>query len=100
MSVSSMPADIRIAEDEMLQLPDYRFVIYCFEQFGLNRGIYNTIDEWLYDQGYVNIIERRRELVRFLSAVQAGGRKQGDRFLKFGKGGLMKRLGEFVEANA
>ncbi|UUZ78979.1 hypothetical protein LJK88_27420 [Paenibacillus sp. P26] len=85
----------RPIEEETLQLPDLQFVNHCFRKYGLNRGIYNTIDEWLYRNGTREVIRRRQTILDFLSSLQQSepGRST---FLKFGKGGLTKRLQEFV----
>ncbi|MCZ8522738.1 MULTISPECIES: RNA-binding protein [Paenibacillus] len=80
---------------DVLQLPDFQFVTYCFETFGLNRGIYNTIDEWLYRFGVREITQRRQTIIAFLTEQQRQGRSPGT-YLKFGKGGLTKLLHEFV----
>ncbi|MED4600773.1 RNA-binding protein [Paenibacillus validus] len=78
-----------------LQIPDFQFVTYCFEQYGLNRGIYNTVDEWLYRFGIRDIVARRQTIVDFLTSLQGEDRSKGV-YLKFGKGGLTKQLSEFV----
>lgn len=85
-----------LTEDDVLQLPDIQFVSYCFREYGLNRGIYNTIDEWLYAKGIALVIARRQLILTFLSAQRASERPRGA-FLKFGKGGLTRLLDEFAE---
>jgi riboflavin kinase len=82
-------------DESIWQLPDYQFVTHCFEVYGLNRGIYNTIDEWLYSFGVKDILRRRQLILSFLSSIHDVDRKQG-RYLKFGKGGLTKQLYDFV----
>lgn len=80
-----------------LNLPDTRFYKWCYEQFGLNRGVFNTIDNWFYDNGIVNVLSRRIYLVAFLNYVETSGLiQQGERYLKFGHGGLSKKLREFL----
>lgn len=81
-------------EVDVTEVPDYKFVTYCFEEYGLNRGIYNTIDEWLYENGYLHIVERRWMILAFLQSLQAGQTRSS--FLKFGKGGLTKQLLDFI----
>jgi riboflavin kinase len=81
-------------EVDITEVPDNKFVTYCFEEYGLNRGIYNTIDEWLYEYGYLHIVERRRTILAFLQSLQAGHTR--NTFLKFGKGGLTKQLFDFI----
>ncbi|WP_159883694.1 RNA-binding protein [Paenibacillus puerhi] len=82
-----------------VQLPDIQFVTYCFEHYGLNRGIYNTVDEWLYEFGIRDIINRRRLIVEFLESLQGTERTRGT-YLKFGKGGLTKQLSDFIAGQA
>ncbi|MDF2669187.1 MAG: RNA-binding protein [Paenibacillus sp.] len=81
-------------EVDVAEVPDYKFVTYCFEQFGLNKGIYNTIDDWLYEYGFLHIVERRRIIIAFLQSLQGGHSR--NTFLKFGKGGLTKQLYDFI----
>jgi hypothetical protein len=81
-------------EVDVAEVPDYKFVTYCFEQYGLNKGIYNTIDDWLYEYGFMHIVERRRMIIAFLESVQKGHKRKP--FLKFGKGGLTKQLFDFI----
>lgn len=87
----------QFSEDEAVHLPDYQFVTYCFHSYGLNRGIYNTIDEWLYRYGIRTVVERRRALVKFLAYTHQ--ESQQSRYLKFGKGGLTKQLETFMESH-
>ncbi|MFC6603187.1 hypothetical protein ACFQDF_19260 [Ectobacillus funiculus] len=35
-----------LKQNEYLNLPDLQFFNWCNQQYRLNRGIYNTIDEW------------------------------------------------------
>ncbi|WP_248925726.1 hypothetical protein [Paenibacillus hamazuiensis] len=88
-------------DDEVLHLPDIRFIEYCFTTFGLNRGIYNTIDSWMFDAGLREIVERRQAIVRFLAAARQDREAEPRRsLLKFGKGGLTKQLQQFVYRNS
>ncbi len=84
--------------DEMLVcLPDLAFAEWCQEVFGLNRGVYNTIDRWLFERGITNVILRRQTLVAFLRFAAARGVQRADKkFLHFGQGGLVPLLNEFV----
>ncbi|QQK78135.1 hypothetical protein HUG15_01410 [Salicibibacter cibarius] len=67
---------------------------FCLEKYGVNRGIYNTIDEWFYDQGIEDIIERRKEILRFLEFVENQYEKKNEK-RKFGKGGLKISLQDY-----
>ncbi|TDF99684.1 RNA-binding protein [Paenibacillus piri] len=77
--------------------PDIRFVAYCQQTFGLNRGIYNTIDQWLYDFGYRDILSRRALTLAFLNDFkEKHGAEHRGPILRFGKGGLTKQLHDFI----
>jgi riboflavin kinase len=88
--------DAAIGETDALHLPDIQFVNYCFQRFGLNRGIYNTIDQWLYSFGYRDIVVRRSITVEFLQDIQHKHGKDRSSLLRFGKGGLTKQLYDFI----
>ena len=93
MIASLMESNALEAEDHT-NLPDNRFVSYCFERYGLNRGVYNTIDDWFYRHGVTSITERREFIIIFLVSLQEGRATYGP--LKFGKGVLTKRLLDFM----
>ena len=88
-----------IAEDnitmEVLHLPDRRFFQWCQEHYALNKGVYNTIDSRLFDSGMVHIISRRTSLLSFLAFISQESDPQAAN-LKFGPGGLSKKLEEFL----
>ncbi|MEW9671455.1 hypothetical protein [Ammoniphilus sp. 3BR4] len=69
-----------------VQLPDLSFIRLCESRYGINRGVYNTIDCWLYEQGWKNIVERRKTILGFLDG---NGRQP------FGHGGLSMKLQEY-----
>lgn len=50
----------------IINLPDILFIKYCNETFGLNRGVYNTIDEWFYTENVKDIKVRRENILDFL----------------------------------
>jgi riboflavin kinase len=81
-----------ISED--LHLPDLSFVRYCQEQYGINRGVYNTIDLWFYEKGFYNIVERREVTLSFLQYSHIGTGKKNR--ITFGKSGLTKLLNDFL----
>ncbi|WP_203557257.1 hypothetical protein [Bacillus sp. B15-48] len=56
-------------QSDYVHLPDLQFIRFCMNQFGINRGIYNTIDSWFYEHGMTNIIERRKKSIIFLAIV-------------------------------
>lgn len=84
------------SEEQIVQFPDLLFVDFCEKQFGVNKGLYNTIESWFYKNGYVDIIQRRKTLLLFLKFVNGSNRES--RRLKFGHGGLIPRLDDFMEA--
>jgi riboflavin kinase len=85
------------ARSESLNLPDLQFFKWCGRQFGVNRGVFNTIDNWFYENGIVNVYYRRMLLLEFLKFSLEDGLGQGEsKFLKFGHGGLTTKLNEFT----
>jgi riboflavin kinase len=89
-----------LEKSEYLNLPDLHFFKWCNHHFGLNKGIYNTIDAQLYKYGITNIILRRIHLVAFLRFVKDTGIETNKhKCIRFGSGGLMKKLNEFLFAN-
>jgi hypothetical protein len=41
-----------------INLADLAFANQCFEVYGINRGVYNTIDYWFYENGIKEIEEK------------------------------------------
>jgi riboflavin kinase len=76
-----------------LHMPDLLFSRFCEEEYKVNRGVYNTIEKWLYDQGVQNIIQRREVMLSFF--VFSRTLQNNDRKIKFGHGGLTERLNKF-----
>lgn len=74
-------------------LPDLQFAKWCEETFAINRGVYNTIDEKLYEAGYENIVGRREAIITFLETVVK--QEQSAKFFKFGHGNLSTALHQF-----
>lgn len=78
--------------EEVYNLPDLHFAKWCERTFAVNRGVYNTIDEKLFDLGYKNIQQRRKAVVNFLQQhVETTNKK----FYKFGHGNLKIALQNF-----
>lgn len=75
----------------IINMPDLQFVRWCEKQFSINRGIYNLIDERLYEHGYYVITERRLHLILFLQSIS-----RSNESLKFGHGNLSKALQQFL----
>ncbi|MBS2967974.1 hypothetical protein J9317_04185 [Metabacillus sp. KIGAM252] len=80
---------------ETVNSPDLVFQQYCKEVFGVNRGIYNTIDEWFLQAGAVSVLERRRMIVDFLQDLSEPNPGEKAALLKVGKGGLTTALHAF-----
>ncbi|MCP8971072.1 hypothetical protein [Ectobacillus ponti] len=81
-------------ESRELHLPDLLFIERCREQFGINRGVYNTIDIWMFHHGWTDVVELRERIQEFLAVWK---RQAGDRIV-IGPGNLTKRLQEDVGA--
>lgn len=81
--------------NDLLHLTDLAFAQLCQKEYGLNRGIYNTVDSWFYNQGIENILERRRKILLFLEYLQDHVETKNLR-PKFGSGGLTSKLQDYV----
>lgn len=80
-----------------LNLPDLPFFHWCNRQYRINRGVYNAIDQWFYDYGIINIQYRRIQILAFLEfAKEDVQNKEPITFIRFGHGGLTKKLNEFI----
>ncbi|MEC2074553.1 hypothetical protein [Metabacillus fastidiosus] len=86
----------KIINSKYLNLPDIAFFKWCSERFSINKGVFNTIDNWFYYEGIEEIILRRLYILAFLDFVQTTLGNQGLKFIRFGHGGLTKRLNEFL----
>lgn len=82
-------SEIKVAE---IHLPDIEFARYCEGEYGINRGIYNTIDKWFAEKGVVNIIKRRQHILHFLQWVTFYVKEK----IKFGAKGLTEQLEHFL----
>ena len=83
--------------NKILNLPDLLFYTFCYESYSINRGIYNTVDQWFYGRGLVNIYKRRTFLLSFLRSIYEGNPDQNNHnMVKFGPGGLTKELEKFL----
>lgn len=80
-------------QTEFIHLPDLQFIQLCITHFGINRGVYNTIDAWFFEYGVINILKRRKRIYHFLSQCQSDLTKNGK--IKFGHGNLSKTLTEY-----
>lgn len=74
---------------KLLNSPDLYFSQWCHEQFHINRGVYNTVEQWFYTQGYEEITARRKLITQFLTWIQ---HEQNQEKVKFGQGKLTMHL--------
>jgi hypothetical protein len=89
-------SDFRGGAWRLVHAPDLQFAQYCIERFRINRGTYNTIDAWLFREGWTDIRKRRAAALRFLAQASemANG---GGRFVRFGHGNLSRHLARFAQ---
>ena len=80
--------------EEKIHLNDLSFIRLCSENYGINKGIYNTIDAWFYNQGVINILDRRKNILFFLDYLKRKNGKERAK-QKFGNGGLTMNLQEY-----
>ncbi|OME80724.1 hypothetical protein BK120_18780 [Paenibacillus sp. FSL A5-0031] len=80
----------------LYEWPDLAFHHYCLQMYRLNRGVYNTIDQWLYDNGYAGIKGRRKMIIQFLDHMIKLQAEEGHKYLSFGKGNLVAQLSQFA----
>lgn len=80
--------------ERIIHLADLSFIRFCNAQYGVNRGVYNTIDAWFYEQGVENIIERRKHVITFLDFITKEKGEESTR-VKFGSGCLTMKLQEY-----
>lgn len=88
-----------LMQNAYLNLPDLHFFYWCNEQFSVNRGVYNTIDRWFYENGIIEVIFRRMYILSFLKFVsEAGLKAEEQKFIRFGNGGLINQLTKFIKS--
>ena len=78
-----------------INMPDLFFFELCKENFGINRGVFNTIDSMFYDKGFMNIHHRRKEILNFLEYSFGEPKVAKCPRNKFGHGGLSLKLNEY-----
>lgn len=83
---------------QTINLPDWLFIQFCKETYGINRGILNTIDRWFYSNGMENIHERRKAMLEFLQHSIRPLNPNGENSkVKIGRGNLTGLLKEYLE---
>lgn len=86
---------MNLFENDIIHLPDLLLVKWCEENFGVNRGVYNTIDSWFYEKGIRDVTQRRQYILHFFEyEIQYRGKSEK---LKFGHGQLSTCLHSFWE---
>ncbi|OLO38997.1 hypothetical protein BTR23_10675 [Alkalihalophilus pseudofirmus] len=91
--------ETNLSFDQIVNMPDIMFINYCYKKYGLNKGIYNTIDLWLYKKEIHDIVNRRKKIIHFLEFMKNTSRNHNKNKTKltFGCGGLSEKLTEFLE---
>ncbi|MET3508203.1 hypothetical protein [Halalkalibacter oceani] len=84
--------------NKMVHFPDLSFFQYCQQIYGINRGVYNTIDDHFFSHGLSDILQRRPKILAFLSYLEASNGRGENGRLKIGRKGLTMRLQEFSES--
>jgi riboflavin kinase len=80
---------MKFQSEEIVHLPDLLFSKLCEERYSINKGVYNTIDRWFYEQGVNSIVNRRQMILSFCQNFCIAGK------VKFGPGGLTTKLNLF-----
>jgi riboflavin kinase len=83
-----------LQDNEQIHLPDLHFSKFCEKEYEINRGVYNTIDHWFYEQGIRQIVDRRNIILQFFQYICIIDDKKS-RKIKFGPGGLTSKLNKF-----
>ncbi|NRG44094.1 hypothetical protein [Bacillus sp. CRN 9] len=79
-----------------LNLPELEFINWCSESYKINKGVFHTVDQWFYNYGIESIITRRLFLIAFFDyAAENVETKNKSNVIKFGRGGLNKKLHDF-----
>ncbi|PIC63234.1 hypothetical protein CSV79_12895 [Sporosarcina sp. P13] len=84
--------------ENTINITDSSIVSICNKIYGVNKGIFNKIDEWFYHIGVVNIKERRRTILLFMEHIQLN-KISTQSTVPFGSGGLRIMFDSFVESN-
>lgn len=74
---------------EVLNLPDLAFVRYCEARYPINRGVYNTIEQWFYEHGVQHVQQRRALMLQFFKQLPQEEKRV------FGAGGVKRELHHF-----
>lgn len=97
MGIASQNKESLLSHPE-LNLPDLSFYKKCNSLYGINRGVYNVIDNWFFEYGITQVAYRRIYILSFLSFLQAENENPPSKCVKFGPGGLAFKLSRFIAA--
>jgi hypothetical protein len=90
--------DITEPDNGELNLPDLKFYSRCYELYHINRGVFNTIDNWFFENGVKDVLNRRFYILTFLEFISTNiPAAETQKFIKFGHGGLAIKLKEFIK---
>ncbi|MGG1572005.1 hypothetical protein [Fictibacillus sp. NRS-1165] len=93
-------ASITKEQLHLVNLTDLEFTGLCKERYGVNKGLYNTIENYFAKQGVRNILYRRVYILEFLADVQSKkGKESRGAHVSFGTGGLARALHTFFIKN-
>ncbi|MFC7441578.1 hypothetical protein [Laceyella putida] len=93
----SLKETVTPVKEDVVHQPDFQFAAWCLRQYGINRGVYNTIDDWLFRFGMKDIVSRRMMIISFLTQVrQSKLNHENSEKIKFGKGLLVAALTRFL----
>ncbi len=93
-------ASITKEQLNFVNLTDLQFTGLCKEKYGVNKGLYNTIENYFAKKGIRNILYRRVYILEFLNDVQRRkGKECRETHVTFGSGGLAKALHNFFIKN-
>ncbi|VEF46583.1 RNA-binding riboflavin kinase [Bacillus freudenreichii] len=74
----------------LMHVPDLLFTTIINDCFGVNRGVYNTIDAWFWNNGIAPVGARRQTIIHFLMKNAGPNAK-----VKLGPGQLRSKLAQY-----
>lgn len=86
---------LNLLNSKELSYPDLAFARLCEERFRVNRGIYNIVDNYFFENGYEIVEQRREKTIQFLNWVTVLLPKSEN--IKFGNNGVSEQLNFFLK---